>query len=214
MHTLAIKERASTKNSAIREAGSIPAVMYGRHEKSTPIEIELKAFEKIFKTAGESTVIELTGLGSAKQALIHEVDTDPVTGTPRHADFYVIEKGQKVTVSVPLAFVGVSSAVKDHGGILVKVIHELEIEVDPTELPHEIEVDISRLATLDDQVTVKDLNLPVSAVPQIEMDEVVAMVSIAKDEPEEPAGPVDLSAIEVEKKGKKEEEGAEGESAE
>jgi ribosomal protein L25 (general stress protein Ctc) len=62
---------------------------------STPIQISLKDFEKVFKTAGESTVIELTGLGAPKQALIHDVDIDPVTGSIRHADFYVIEKGQR-----------------------------------------------------------------------------------------------------------------------
>jgi large subunit ribosomal protein L25 len=209
MHTLSIQERSGSKNTAIRAAGSVPAVLYGRHEKNTPIQISLKDFEKVFKTAGESTVIELTGLGAPKQALIHDVDIDPVTGSIRHADFYVIEKGQKVTVPVPLSFVGVSAAVKDLGGILVKVMHELEMEVDPTELPHEIAVDISKLATLDDQITVADLKIPASAELQVDKEEVVAMVSVAKDEPEEPAGPVDLSAIETSvERGKKEEEGA------
>jgi large subunit ribosomal protein L25 len=208
MHTLSIQGRSEAKNAALRAAGSIPAVIYGRQEKSTPIELNRKDFEKVFKTAGESTVIELTGLGTTKQALIHEVDVDPVTGGIRHADFYVIEKGQKVTVPVPLSFIGVSAAVKDLGGILVKVMHELEMEVDPTELPHEIEVDISKLATLDDQITIADLKIPASAELTLDKEEVVAMISVAKDEPEEVAAPVDLSAIETSvERGKKEEEG-------
>lgn len=208
MHTLSIKERSNGTLSAIRKGGSIPAVLYGRSEKSTPIELNGKEFERVFREAGESSVIELSGVGAKKQALIHEVAADPVTGEVLHADFYIIEKGQKVTVSVPLSFVGVSSAVKDFGGILVKVMHEIEMEVDPTELPHEIEVDISMLATLDDQILVKNLKFPSSATVTVEADEVVAMVSVAKDEPDEPAAPVDLSSIETSvERGKKEEEG-------
>lgn len=209
MLTLAVRKRSTGKAQALRAKGVLPAVIYGRSETSTPIEVNLKDFDKLFKAAGESTVIELSGLGEPKQALIHDIDMDPVTGALRHADFYVIEKGQKVTVSVPLSFVGVSAAVKDLGGILVKVMHELEIEVDPSELPHEIEVDISALATLDSQVKIADLTLPKSAVLQLDGDELVAMIDTAKDEPEEPAAPVDLSAIETSvERGKKEEEEA------
>jgi large subunit ribosomal protein L25 len=120
-------------------------------------------------------------------------------------------------VSVPLEFEGVSPAVKDLGGILTKVMHELEIECDPSELPQAIHIDISKLATLDDQIKVGDLKLPKSAVPSIEADEVVAMISVAKEEVEE-AAPMDISAIETSvERGKKEEEGdaaAEGESKE
>jgi len=215
MLSLTVKARSQRKVNAIRKDGGLPAVLYGRHEANTAIEITARDFEKVFKSAGESTVIELTGLGATKQALIHEVDIDPVTGIYRHADFYVIEKGQKVTVSVPLVFNGVSLAVKDQGGILVKVMHELEMEVDPTELPHEIEVDISTLTTLESQIAIKDLKLPKSAVLTLDVEELVAMISVAKDEPEEPAAPIDLSAIETSvERGKKEEEGAPEESAE
>jgi large subunit ribosomal protein L25 len=180
--------------------------MYGRREKSTSISVDQKAFEKVLKAAGESTVITLKGVGADKEALIHEVDVDPVSGVPRHADFYVIEKGQRVSVSVPLEFEGVAPAVKDLGGILVKVLHELEIEVEPKELPHAIHVDISSLATLDDQIKVKDLSFPPSAKVQLDADEVVAMIDVAKEEPVEEA-PADLSSIELsEERGKKEEE--------
>lgn len=214
MLTLTVMKRSEGKPQALRKKGLLPAVLYGRHEASTPIEVDLKSFDKLFKAAGESTVIELTGLGAPKQALIHDIDMDPVTGALRHADFYVIEKGQKVTVSVPLEFVGVSAAVKDQGGILVKVMHELEIEVDPSELPQHIEVDITSLTSLDSQIKVADLKLPKSAVVQVDAEELVAMVDTAKDEPEEPAAPVDLSAIETSvERGKKEEEAAPAEEA-
>ena len=213
MLTLEVQKRNTGGLTAMRNAGKLPAVLYGRHEASTPIVIETKAFEKVFRSAGESSVITLSGLGEVKQALIHDVSVDPVSGVPLHADFYVIEKGQKVTVPVPLSFVGTSPAVKDLGGILVKVMHEIEIEVDPTELPHEIEVDISALLTLDSQILVSNLKFPASAEVQVDMDEVVALVSVAQDEPEEPAAAVDLSAIETSvERGKKEEEEGDAEA--
>ena len=208
MLTLEVSKREGGSLNSLRKSGKLPAVLYGRHEASTPIVVDGKIFEKVFRSAGESAVITLSGLGDAKQALIHDVSVDPVSGHPIHADFYIIEKGQKVTVPVPLSFVGVSAAVKDLGGILVKVMHEIEIEVDPTELPHEIEVDISALITLDSQIAVKDLKFPPSAKIDVDVEEVVALISIAKDEPEEPSAPVNLSSIATSvERGKKEEEG-------
>lgn len=200
------KRDSAKKPNTLRNEGILPAVIYGRSEESTPIAVDRKTFEKLFRTAGESTVITLKGLGADKQALIQEVAVDAVTGQALHADFYAIEKGQKVTVSVPLQFDGVAPAVKELGGILTKVMHELEIECDPSELPHAIHVDVSKLVTLEDQIKVKDLSLPKSASIEIDMDEVVAMISVAKEEVEEVA-PMDLSQIETSvERGKKEEE--------
>ena len=214
MLTLEVAKRENAeKPDALRRKGLLPAVMYGRDDQALSIAIDARAFGKVFKTAGESTIISIEGLGEKKQALIHDVSFDPVTGSPLHADFYLIAKGQIVTVQVPLEFVGVSAAVKDMGGILVKVLHDLEIEVDPTELPHNIPVDIAKLVTLEDQILVKDLPLPKSAKPSIPLDEVVALISVPKEEVEEPTEPIDLSQIEVEKRGKKEEEGEAAEPA-
>jgi large subunit ribosomal protein L25 len=209
---LAVTKRDGAKNpKTLRTQGLLPAVAYGRSEASTAIAVNAKEFEKVFKHAGESSVISLSGLGEPKDALIHEVAFDAVSGAPVHADFYIIEKGQKVTVAVPLEFVGVSSAVKDLGGILTKVMHELELECEPKDLPHAIVVDISKLDTLESQVRVSDLALPPSAKISAEPEEVVAMISVAEEEPVEEA-PVDLSAIEIsEERGKKEEAG-EGEA--
>ena len=159
MELIVEKRDKSASPNTLRRKGLLPAVVYGRSEESTPITVNTKDFSKLFHKAGESTVISLKGLGSAKDALIHDVSFDAVTGAPIHADFYAIEKGQKVTVSVPLEFDGVSPAVKDLGGILTKVMHELEIEVEATELPQAIHIDISKLAKLNDQIKVSDLKL-------------------------------------------------------
>ena len=211
---LAITKRdGAVKVKALREEGVLPAVIYGRSEESTPIAVNRKEFEKVYKAAGESSVVTLTGLDGNKSALIQQVDVHPVSGVPLHTDFYAIAKGQKVTVSVPLEFDGVAPAVKDLGGILTKVMHEIEIECEPADLPHAIHVDVSVLATLEDQIKVKDLTFPPSAKISIDMDEVVAMISVAKEEPVE-APVMDLSAIETSvERGKKAEDEVAGADA-
>jgi len=199
--------------NTLRHAGVLPAVVYGRKEPSTPISIDRRTFEKIYKKAGESTVITLKGLGEDKDALIHDVSVDAVTGQALHADFYAIAKGQTVTVAIPLEFTGESLAVKELGGILVKVMHELEIECEPKDLPHSIAVDISKLDTLESQIKIADLKLPATAKISVDADEVVAMIDVAKEEPVEEVA-ADISAIEIsEERGKKEEEGEGAEGA-
>ncbi|MFO0718422.1 MAG: 50S ribosomal protein L25 [Candidatus Paceibacterota bacterium] len=216
MLSLKIETRKIPQNlKSLKSKGQMPAVFYGKKEKSTPVSVSLAEFLKVWKKAGESSVVALKREdGEDLEALIHEVDLDPVTDTPRHADFYVFEKGHKIEVHIPLEFVGVAPGVKDLGGTLVKVLRELKIEAMPKDLPHEIKVDISTLTNFDSQILAKDIVLP-SGVTLVEgADEVVALVAEAKEIVEEVSAPIDLSAIEVEKKGKKEEEGAEGSSAE
>ncbi|MEN9912996.1 MAG: hypothetical protein RLY66_404 [Candidatus Parcubacteria bacterium] len=192
----------------VRATGFMPAVFYGPKEASTAISINAKEFTKVWKKAGESSVIILKdAAGAEHEALIHEVDVHPLSGDARHADFYVIEKGKKVEVSVPLVFVGTAPAVKDFGGILVKVHRELEIEAAPRDLPHDITVDVTKLAQLTDVIKAGDLALPKGVELKISADEVIASIAVAKEEVEEAPAAIDMSAIEVEKKGKVEAEG-------
>ena len=206
------KREAKTKLGEIRGKGFIPAVFYGHKQPSTSVAVKEVDFMKVWKQAGESSVIHLTGAGVDHEALIQDIDLDPVTDNVRHADFYVIEKGKKVTVNIPLEFTGIAPAVKDLGGILVKVVHELKIEAMPKDLPHDLKVDVSNLATFVDRVFAKDVILPVGVTLLSKPDEVVASVAQAVEEKVEEV-PVDLSAIEVEKKGKEVKEGEAGAAA-
>ncbi len=208
--TLSATKREETGKAAkaLAAAGAMPAVVYGPKQDAVAITVASRDFEKILRDSGESSVIDLQGLGTPLQVLIHEVDRDPVTNVPRHADFYAIEKGAKVEVAVPLTYVGESAAVKA-GGSLVKVLHELEIESSPANLPQEIEVDISVLAAIGDQIHVSDLKLPNGVESKIEADQIVALIQEVEVEAEEPIAAPDMAAIEVEKKGKTEEEGGE-----
>ncbi len=209
MLTLKGEERsAKTKLASIRAEGFVPAVYYGHKEKATPCVFPLNTFMKVWKEAGESSVVSLEMPKGKMNALIHEVQVDPVRGVPTHVDFYILEKGHEVEVAVPLEFVGVSAAVKDLGGVLVKVLHELEIKALPENLPHNFTVDISALATLDSQILASDIVMPKGVTLVTDGEEVVAAISVAKEEVETPA--MDISAIEVEKKGKETKEGEEG----
>lgn len=204
---LAIQKRTEDA-SAVRSTGSIPGVFYGPKVTSTPISVNGGEFMKIWKQAGESSVITLTGVDEDHDALIHDISKDPVSDVVTHVDFYVIEKGKKVEVAIPLEFVGESVAVKTLGGSLIKVIHELEIEALPKDLPHSIEVDISSLIDFEAQIKVSDLKLPAGVEAKIDADEVVALVSAPREEKEEEvAAPIDMASIGIsEERGKKEEE--------
>jgi len=207
MLTLKAEIRSKTdKLDDIRKAGKIPAVFYGKKEASTPISIPKIDFLKIWKEAGESSVITLETPEVIKESLIHDIDLDPITGIPRHVDFYVFEKGHKVEVELPIEFIGVSPAVRDLGGVLVKVLHKLKVEAMPKDLPHDIKIDVSSLTNFDDQIIAKDIKLPDGVELKEQPEEVVILVSAPREEKEEEPAPIDLSQIEVEKKGKEESE--------
>ncbi len=211
MLTLTITER--TAQQTLPE-GVMPAVFYGRKEESTPISIVRGEFEKILRQAGESTIIILSGVGEDKEALIHDIAFHPVTGVPQHADLYVIEKGKKLTVSVPFEFIGESPVVKSEGGTLIKVMYELEIEALPKDLPHQIEVDLSSLTTFDSTITIGDISLPKGVEPTEESTETVVSVTAPREEEEEEESTeIDMDSIQVEKKGKDEPESDESGSA-
>ena len=218
MTTLEIQERDAKKSlDALRGEGKIPAVLYGPKEPTASIAVDAKTFDKVYKEAGESTVVTLQGLGDEKDAMIHEVAYHPVTGKPIHIDFYVIEKGKKVQTHVPLEFVGEEDApaVKSLGGTLVKVMHEIEIEAMPKDLPHEITVDVSGLATFESRITLADLALPAGVMALGNMEDTIASVAEPKEEEEAPVEAIDMESIGMsEERGKKEEEGAEGEAKE
>ncbi len=212
MITLQFEPRdEKTKPHSLRASHMIPAVFYGPKEASTPITIKEIDFQKAWKEAGESSVLILKNGTTEHEALIQDVDRHPVSDVVLHADFYVIEKGKKLEVSVPLEFVGVSAAVKDLGGTLVKVLHELDIEALPKDLPRELKVDISLLTTLESQVLAKDIKLPAGVELISKPEEVVAAITVTKEEVEEPTKTLEDIEV-VGAKGKEETEEGEGDA--
>lgn len=207
--------KRDTKEDAknLRSAGIIPAVVYGPKQAATPIKMESVQFEKVFKEAGESTIVDLVIDGEGHDVLIHAIDRDPVKDTVDHVDFYAIEKGKKLSVDVEIVFDGVAPAEKTMGGTLVKVMHEVEIEAMPRDLPHELHVDLGKLVDFEAQIHASDIILPAGVELKVGPEEVVALVQAPKEEEEEtPVEAVDMSKIEVAGKKPEGEEGAEGEA--
>ena len=203
----ATKRDADAKLASLRKSGKIPAVFYGMGKKTTSISIPNIEFKKVWREAGESSTVkvEMEGNKDDINVLIHEVQVDPVTSEPIHVDFLVIDMKKKIRVKVPLVFEGVSNAVKTGIGNLVKVLHEVEVEALPADLPQKLSVDISKLETLENTIIVSDVKLPTGVVAITSGNDIVASIVAQVEEKEEVVVAPDLSAIEVEKKGKKEE---------
>ncbi len=172
------------KVKSLRRKGVIPAVVYGGKDGTIPIEFDLKDFLKIFKMAGETTLIKLSIGDKIKNVLIHDISYNSVSDQVDHVDFYEVKMDEKITAEVPLVFVGDAPAVIDLGGILVKAMQELKIRALPAHLPHQIEVNVSYLMTFDDNILVKDIKLPKDVEILENLETSVATVTPPRSEAE------------------------------
>ena len=205
MITLAASKRTTESRNTLTAEEKIPAVYYSAGSDAVAIAISSKEFTKIFKEAGETTAVTLDIDGEKVTTLVHDIQRDPLSNNPIHVDFLIIDMKKEIEVPVPVEFEGIAEAEKNGIGTLVKVLHEVELRALPDKMPHAIHVDITSLATLDDQIHVRDIKLPAGVVMLTPEDEVVALITAFKEEKEEEIA-IDLTAIDVEKKGKKDED--------
>lgn len=189
----------------IRKKGVIPAVFYGSGKTSTAISVNKLEFTKLYAQVGETAIINLETPAGKLDVLVHDVARDVVTGEPIHIDFYVTAKDHKIQVNVPLEFIGVSPAEKE-GGVITKVMHELHIEALPAKLPQHITIDLAMLMTLNSHIAVADLKLGDGVKALVSGTELVALIALPNTPKEDLVAALDISSIEVEKKGKKDED--------
>lgn len=138
----------------------MPANIYGKDVKSLAVQLKEKDFETAFKEVGETGLLDVEVDGQLRPVLIHNVQIDPMTRTPLHADFYQVNLKEKVKTMVPVAAVGEPKAVIDKVGILLQPLSEIEVEALPEDLPEKIEVDVTNLAVLDEQIIIGNLKAP------------------------------------------------------
>ena len=143
----------------LRKQGILPANIYGKKVKSVAIELPIKDFNEVFKKAGETGLIELSLEKEIRPVLIHNVQYGAIEETPLHADFLQVDLKQKVTTNVPVELVGESPAVINKVGVLLTLLSEVEIEALPTDLPEKIEIDVSKLALVDQVIKVADIKI-------------------------------------------------------
>ncbi len=181
------------------ETGMIKAVVYGPGVKNASIVVEEKEFIKVFRKAGESSLVELVIDKEKRPVLVHEIQKNPVSDKIIHIDFYQADLTEEVQVAVPLVFEGVALAEKDLGGTLNKNMLELEVKALPQNLPQQIKVDISKLNTFEDHILVKDLAIPANVTVIKGGDEVVCAVLPPQDVEAELAAEIKEEVENVEK---------------
>jgi len=178
-----IRNILGKKTRTLRGEGLIPAELYGHGVKNLHLTLTAKEFQKVFKEAGENTIVNL--ISEDKKTLpvmIHEVETDPLSGKILNVDFYQIKLTEKVRVHIPIEFIGEAPAVKTFGGILVKTLKEIEVEALPQDLPHRIQIDLTSLNEIGKSISVKDLKISDKAKIFLSPETLVATVVEAKVE--------------------------------
>ena len=153
-------ERGTGVARKLRQAGQVPAIIYGHGRDPQSLAINTREVEKLLSqfSAG-STVIELTVDGAVSKTLIREIQRHPVSRSIVHIDFQQLVAGEKITVSIPLRFTGTADGVRNSGGILEETMHQVHLRVDPSAIPDHIDVDVTPL-TIGHSYHVRDLQLP------------------------------------------------------
>jgi large subunit ribosomal protein L25 len=130
----------------LRREGMIPAVIYGAHEATVSLNLSKKEIFKILRSeTGENTIFQISFDSEMRDAMIKELQQDPVTDEILHADFIQIVMDKTVRVSVPVVTSGEAVGVKAEGGFIDLMTREVEVECLPKDIPEHIEVDISDL---------------------------------------------------------------------
>ena len=199
---------------AMRREGQLPAVIYGRHLEPIAISLEAHAASIAMGKLTSSSLITIELDGKEYPSLVRERQRNFIKGNLTHIDFLAVDLKEKIRATVRLEFVGVSGAVKDYNGVLVKNIEKLEVECLPTDLPERISVDIAALAQIGNSIRVRDLATSDAIRILNDEDETIAVATAPKTEAVDVVaavpGAVDAAAapgLSVER-GKKEEEGA------
>jgi len=181
----------------LRARGQVPAVIYGHGREPMSLSLNARDLDKLLDhIQAESTVIEVSVGGKTSKTLIREIQRHPFKRQILHVDFQELVAGEKISVSVPIVLVGVPDGVRMDGGILDISMRELEIEVDPSNIPNHVEIDVTKL-TIGSSVHVRDIPLPEGVEVLDDLDASVCVVSAPRAAVEEtPAaeGEVEVAA--------------------
>ena len=187
---LVVESRANTGKGAarkLRAAGRVPAILYGQGWESVPLTLDPRALEKVLKSGGANTLLDLTVEGrsdlGSPVALVKELQRHPIRGTILHADLYQVDLTKTVEVEVPIHLLGKAKGI-DFGGILEHSLREVALECLPRSIPASIEVDVSNME-IGDVIHVRDLVLPpgVSLVSDPDLGVVHVALPAAEETP-------------------------------
>ncbi len=161
----------------LRSRGQVPAVIYGHGRDPQPLSLNARDLDKLLgHIQAESTVIEVTVDGHTAKTLIREIQRHPIKRQILHVDFQALVAGEKVVVSIPILLTGIPEGVRLEGAVLDQTLRELEIEVDPSNIPHHVELDVSNMM-IGDSLHVSDIKLPEGVEVQDDPETSVAVVA-------------------------------------
>ncbi len=206
--TLDAREAQGKANKRLRRDGLVPGVVYGKGEDSTNVQVDAKTFETLYRAAGKTSVVKfkLPGANRATSGFIKSVQRHPVSGQPLHVDYYLVNLKVEMEVDIPLVFTGEAPAVEETGGTLLHNVSSIHVKALPTDIPHEINVDVSVLKSLDVAIHVRDLSLNRDLV-HVLTDGDTLVATVVPPRVEEEPEPVVAEGEELEGA---EDEGAEG----
>lgn len=181
----------SEKAKSLLERNFIPLNYYGRGVQNKSLKVDYQTFRRLYKQAGNNTVIELNVDGQEKcNVIVHEVDTDPISDTITHVDLINVRMDEEIHTTIPLEFVGQAAAVKELSGIFSPNLSELDIKCLPKDLVHTIEVNIESLVDFNASIKVKDLIVPSAIKVMNDPEQMVAAVVPPREEEPEQIAPV------------------------
>jgi large subunit ribosomal protein L25 len=164
----------------IRQAGQVPAIIYGHGRTPQALTLNSREVEKLLgQRAAGSTVIELSVDGRSARTLIREIQRHPVKRNILHIDFQELVAGEKITVNIPLRFIGTADGVRNSGGILEETMHQVHLRVDPSSIPDHIDVDVTPL-TVGHSYHISDLKLPEGVAILDDPDATVCVCTLPK----------------------------------
>lgn len=205
---LKVTVRNKVGNGAARElrrGGMIPAILYGPKAEPVMLSVITKELENILKTSNIGQVLlDLliqNGQQTSRTAMIKELQTQPVSGSLLHVDFYEVAMDQKIKISIPVVATGQSKGVEE-GGVLQLVRHEVEIFCYPNNIPESLEVDVTDMAIGDSKHMDE---VPIDESFELVDDSNFTIVTILSPKAEE------VEEAEEEEAEEAEAEGAEGE---
>ena len=174
---LAVEKRKTLgkKVKKLRREGILPANIYGKDMKSLAVQLAQKDFDKVFKEAGETGLVDIMIDSQTIPVLIHNTQTDYL-GNYLHADFYKVNLKEKVKTMVPILIVGEPKAVTDKIGLLMNILSEVEVEALPEQLPEHIEINAEKLALVDEQIIVGDIKTPEGVAILTEPSQVIIKI--------------------------------------
>ncbi len=175
------------KTKFLRRQGIIPTHLFGRNVGSLALQCDLAELESIIAQAGMTRLInlEIDGDKKPRSIFIREVQRDAITEELLHVDLYQVKKTEKIKVDVPIVLVGEAPAMKQKGRALMQQLSGLSIECLPDQIPHTIEVDISRLEELEQSIFVSDIALNPEIAVLTRPEQMVVRVSEVFAEKEE-----------------------------